>query len=95
MIITKHGEKHAKESKKVYFKCDFCKCEFTAEEDEYYRDYGGAESLASALSGSITISYKTKDYLVCSCPECHKIVKFLDERETSSENVIPVGLSGT
>ena len=90
MKIKKHGDKIEKKSKPVSFKCDNCGCEFSAKEDEYYRDFGGAEKSGSIWSGSISVSYTIKDYLVCSCPECYKIVKVEDERENTSFQSITV-----
>ena len=86
MKIKKHGKefKSKVKAKTEEFKCEDCGCEFTAKEDEYYRDEGGAESSGGYYgTTAITISYTRKDYLVCSCPECHKIVKKIEERETA------------
>lgn len=86
MKIKKHGKLFNKEEPihTEKFKCDSCGCEFTCKDDEYYTDIGGADW----NSGSVTISTTTytigptiRDYLVCSCPECHKIVKKVRERQ--------------
>lgn len=87
MKIKKHGDTYNKgaEEKKEKFKCENCGCEFTAEEDEYYRDYGGADApdWTNTVSLTYTVRSVTKDYLVCSCPECYKIVKKIKERKSS------------
>jgi hypothetical protein len=86
MKIINHGNtyKSDKDLEFERFKCEKCKCEFNALEDEYYRDYEGAETSngESWTYTTITINVpKTvKDYLVCSCPECHKIIKKVKER---------------
>lgn len=77
MKITKHGIKH--EQAVETFKCESCGCEFSAKKDEYYIDYDGASY--TSFVNTCSISYTTKDYLVCSCPECHKIVKKIRERD--------------
>lgn len=87
MRIKKHGSKYSgplDQKKYEKFKCDKCGCEFSCESDEYYEDLGGADGYYSGISVS-TYVYRTttKDYLVCSCPECHKIVKKIRERENS------------
>lgn len=84
MKITKHGTVHdKKDSKKETFKCGNCGCEFSAKEDEYYVDLGAGGDNSSFTNITITASMfhtVVKDYLVCSCPECHKIVKKIRER---------------
>lgn len=90
MKIKKHGKLFNKEAPihTEKFKCDSCGCEFTCKDDEYYTDIGGADW--NYGSGSITTTTTTttytigstiRDYLVCSCPECHKIVKKVHERQ--------------
>lgn len=86
MKIKKHGKEYVKEpSPKVEkFVCNECGCEFTALEDEYYVDYCGAEGqevYRCYSTVTYTWSNNHKDYLVCSCPECHKIIKKIRERE--------------
>jgi hypothetical protein len=88
MKIKKHGKKY--DEKKVTtetFECENCGCEFVCKADEYYRDYGGAERIADVGTHTYTyytISNQIKDYLVCSCPECHQIVKKIDIRECAT-----------
>ena len=88
MKINKHGKIFNKEetTTKEKFTCENCECEFTAKDDEYYVDFGGADSSGWTVGSSITytISTVTKDYLVCSCPECHKICKKIRERKTEN-----------
>lgn len=85
MKIKKHGSKYETKPNVESFECENCGCEFTVKEGEYYRDYSGAENSSDYYTvRSITISYTTKDYLVCSCPECHKIVKKIVERKVNS-----------
>lgn len=92
MKIRKHGKKYTKEQIKTEaFECKNCDCEFTCKEDEYYVDIGGADSNYCGSSLTYTISTVIKDYLVCSCPECHKIVKKIRERK----NVYYTSLTGT
>ena len=85
MRIKKHGRCYQKEEpiKTERFECKECGCEFTAKDDEYYVDCG-SNSYWNGIS-SITYSYSTTitDWLVCSCPECHKIVKKSRTRETN------------
>ena len=84
MKIKKHGKFSKTEVVNTEkFKCDNCNCEFTALEDEYYVDEGGADSWATSSTITYTINSNVKDYLVCSCPECHKIVKKIRERKSS------------
>lgn len=84
MKITKHGKIYSKkEDKKEQFVCGNCGCEFDAKEDEYYVDLGGGDYSSSVTNITLTANtFHTviKDYLVCSCPECHKIVKKTRER---------------
>ena len=71
MNITKHGcidyPKNIEE-----FKCEQCGCEFTANDEEYYvdkaNDYDGI-SVVGSYSATVT------DMYVCSCPECHLIIR--------------------
>ena len=74
MYISKHGlkKKHSIDNR-VSFECGNCKCEFKADEDEYYIHLGGADTCGSSIT--YTLKSTIQDYLVCSCPECHKIVK--------------------
>ena len=88
MKIKKHGKLFNKEEPihTEKFKCDSCGCEFTCKDDEYYTDTGAADWNYVIGSGSITtatctISPTIRDYLICSCPECHKIVKKVRERQ--------------
>jgi protein-arginine kinase activator protein McsA len=87
MKIKKHGKTYEKEpkDKTEKFTCENCECEFVAKEDEYYVDLGGADQSSittdTVISTTWTYSYMTNDYLVCSCPECHKIVKKIRKRE--------------
>ena len=89
MKIKKHGDCYNKDgqNKKEKFTCKNCGCEFTADNDEIYVDYGGAncDSLTDVISVSTyTWCTITKDYYVCSCPECHKICKNIHERKNES-----------
>lgn len=85
MKIKKHGSKYEIKPNTESFECENCGCEFIAKEDEYYRDFGGAEASSDYYTArSITISYTVKDYLVCSCPECHKIIMKVVERKVNS-----------
>lgn len=96
MKITKHGKKFEKKEEKFEdFKCDNCGCEFSVKADEYYVDKGGKdEESYGTLSGSISISSYIQDYYVCSCPECHKIVKKVSSRlNTNYGNVTVTGMS--
>lgn len=87
MRIKKHGKMFNKEEPihTEKFKCDSCGCEFTCKDDEYYIHVGGADwyygSGNITLTTTYTIGSTIKDYLVCSCPECHKIVKKIRERQ--------------
>ena len=86
MKITFHG-KHQEEKETESFKCPVCGCRFECEKDEYYVDN-------NYFKNGITISTCTTKRLVCSCPECHKIV----EKEKTDPNyyAIPtVNLSST
>ena len=89
MKIKKHGDCYNKDgqNKKEKFTCKNCGCEFTVDDDEYYVDYGGANYSDSASSISVSTyvwTTLTKDYHVCSCPECYKICKNIHERESDS-----------
>lgn len=84
MRIKKHGKMYEKEPpvKVEKFKCENCDCEFTCTDDEYYADLGGADlNSDSGIYLTYVIRSTIKDYLVCSCPECHKIVKKIRERQ--------------
>lgn len=76
MHIIKHG-KNVKVDCTEDFKCKECECEFTAEKDEYYVDFGGGDYSGSTITLGYTYTWKTTttDIYVCSCPECRKIVK--------------------
>lgn len=78
MKITFHG-KHKEEKDVESFKCPVCGCRFECEKDEYYVD-------DNYFTNGITISTCTKKRLVCSCPECHKIV----EKEQTDSNYYSV-----
>ena len=81
MKIIKHGNKIEKKKEKFEdFKCDKCGCEFSLKEDEYYVDKGGKDMEDNENAYSVTISAYINDYFVCSCPECHKIVKKVNSR---------------
>lgn len=86
MRIKKHGnmfDKKPEEIKVEKFKCGNCGCEFTCKDDEYYVDLCGADNgwtTTYYTSLTYTIGATVKDYLVCSCPECHKVVKKIRER---------------
>lgn len=92
MKIKKHGKMFEKEPPIPVekFVCNSCDCEFTCKNNEYYVDFGGANSSCSPFSISTTTTYyytyrpTIKDYLICSCPECHKIVKKIRERKSNS-----------
>lgn len=87
MKIKKHGKHYQKEEqiKTEKFECKECGCEFTAKDDEYYVDYGTG-NLTSSTTSSITYTWSTTvtDWYICSCPECHKIVKKPKLRDTTS-----------
>ena len=94
MKIKKHGKLFNKEEPihTEKFKCDSCGCEFTCKDDEYYVHKGGADW--NCGSGNITVTTYTicstiRDYLVCSCPECHKVVKKVHERQRDNWYVSP------
>ena len=98
MKIHKHGDTYNKEDSepKEKFKCEKCGCEFTAKVDEYYVDFGAGDT--SDITGSSTVlalSIVVKDRIVCSCPECHKIVKKNRARniDTYSSSSITCGTS--
>lgn len=83
MKIQKHGKKYKQESNIETFKCDNCGCEFTVKQDEYYTDKNinsGTAGITQTVS-YYTISSKITDRLICSCPECHKIVSKITERD--------------
>ena len=87
MRIKKHGKMYEKEPpvKVEKFKCENCNCEFTCTDDEYYVDFGGANwNSSDGVYITYTICSTIKDYLVCSCPECHKIVKKIRERDNQN-----------
>ena len=76
MNIKRHG-KTLKSKEELQFECKNCGCEFTAEEDEYYTDYNAGEETDPSY---LVLKSTMIDYIVCSCPECHKIVKIIKER---------------
>ena len=79
MIVTKHGEtSEIKDCER--FKCNNCNCEFECNTDEYYIDYCGAETPKEIIAVPIDSNISVQDYYVCSCPECHKIVKKVHTR---------------
>lgn len=95
MKIKKHGSTYINNQDKTEeFVCQNCGCKFTVKNDEYYIDYGGADN-SWVVSSSITYTWSStiKDYYVCSCPECHKIVKKVHERQ--NYNYCTTTLSGT
>lgn len=80
MYINKHGKTY-KDVEKIseQFECEYCGCEFTARKvDEIYEDFNAA---TSNISVSLGPEREEKDYLVCSCPECHRIVKKIRTRK--------------
>jgi len=79
MKVNIHGNSFSDETCVEDFVCEKCGCEFSAIEDEYYIDYGGADVNVSLASIRAFIT----DYIVCSCPECHKIIK--KERKRRNE----------
>ena len=90
MKIRKHGKMFKQDPPPLAekFTCNNCNCEFSALNDEYYVDEGGAGNYSSSSwSSSLTYTWTStvKDYLVCSCPECHKIVKKVRERDNSNK----------
>lgn len=70
MIITKHGK--TSEDSAEEFICEKCGCVFSASPDEYYVEKGSA--FHSTSINSYSYNATVTDYIVCSCPECHKIV---------------------
>ena len=98
MKIKKHGTTYKGADEKIQyesFKCDHCKCEFSCSPDEYYVDLGGADT-SYPWSISCTIERTIKDWLVCSCPECHRIVKKMKERVIETVWSAPnITLTGT
>ena len=92
MKINKHGKKY-EESKQEEFKCDNCGCEFAVEPGECYIDYGAGVIYGSKdwieISTNYTVSTTVKDVYVCSCPECHKIVK--KEKEHTNSDITVIG----
>ena len=94
MKIKKHGKKFDKPTANTEeFYCGYCGCEFECKDTEYYVHKGGGDwSTDTYTVSSITISATVKDMLVCSCPECHKIVKKVKQRQ--SYNCVPVTLTG-
>ena len=85
MKIKKHGSYYQKEEviKAERFECKKCGCVFTAKDDEYYTDWGTS---STSYTGSLTYTWTSTitDWLVCSCPECHKIVKKSRKRELTT-----------
>ena len=72
MKIKKHGKKFSKQKPTIEsFVCGNCKCEFECKEDEFHIDH----STNISQQTSLTFAFSSEETLVCSCPECHKIVK--------------------
>lgn len=95
MKVTKHGKKFEKKEKFEEFTCENCGCEFSLKEDEYYTHEGGAD-FNNSICGTISVSSHISDYLVCSCPECHKIVKKVSKRvNVNYADIIVTGTSNT
>lgn len=89
MRIKKHGKMFEKPEPihTEKFSCENCGCEFTCKDDEYYTHFGGADWNAGSnciTATTYTISSTIRDYLVCSCPECHKIIKKVRERKNDN-----------
>lgn len=88
MKIKKHGKMFNKEEPihTEKFKCNNCNCEFTCKDDEYYVHLGGADWTCGSggiTTTTYTISSTINDILVCSCPECYKIVKKIRTRNNN------------
>ena len=79
MKIKKHGKKYNEEDNFEVFECEKCGCVFRADEDEYYVDSG-------KLNDGISLTYTVcvNDTYICSCPECHKIVKKYKDKTNSA-----------
>lgn len=89
MKITKHGKQYKEASSATEeFKCSKCGCEFKAKDDEYYTDEE-ISSFSTSTSCVISSTYTSTvtDRLVCSCPECHKIVTKNKDRTVSKPYV--------
>ena len=67
MIITKHGKK-PEEKKTFSFICNYCGCEFIADKNEYC-------IVDSSNSGLNPLLNCGESCLICSCPECHRIIR--------------------
>lgn len=81
MKIKKHGKKFSKSTiAGEMFECESCGCEFEAKSDEYYIDYGYEIGCTSTITLNSISNRTIIDYLICSCPECYKIVKKSCER---------------
>ena len=84
MKIVKRGKTNSKPKIEFeQFECDLCGCKFNAEEDEYYVDKAPPYDI-NTISLSYSWSSIVNDMLVCSCPECHKIVKKTRQRTVSN-----------
>lgn len=101
MDILKHGKFEKEEDSAVEtFKCHYCGCEFSAKTDEYYIDKASefdVDKYGITSGTSYVYSTMVMDTYVCSCPECHKIVKRSVERTivnpakiTYSSTTIPI-----
>ena len=86
MEVEKHGTHFGRgeQQSSERFACMNCGCKFKCEENEYYVDFEGAIVWKSS---PIIIN----DYLICSCPECHKIVKKIREHSKQNISVTPTG----
>ena len=71
MKITKHG-KFTEKDKGEEFTCLNCGCKFTCDKDEYHVE---SNNWFSNGDNTLTYSATVNDIYVCSCPECHKIVR--------------------
>ena len=70
MDIKKHGGLDTPKNIEE-FVCENCGCEFTAHDEEYYVDRCVDSNALNIAGYQATV----KDIYVCSCPECHIIVK--------------------
>jgi hypothetical protein len=103
MKVLNHGSTYKEDKdppKYEKFKCEKCGCRFSCEEDEYYTDYGtcwptwtcGSETITtSATIVNSGYSSTATDILVCSCPECHKIVKKTKTRTVYNPSITLTG----
>ena len=77
MNISKHGNRYSNQGMEQFL-CGFCGCEFDVYDDEYYVDLCGADIINT--NPLTTGNCMCHDYIVCSCPECHKIIKKTRDR---------------